>query len=142
MILWCILAFLGYGIIGIAPTGLFWVIIAGGFLLLFAQPIINTLYLTYVQTAVPKDKQGRVFSLDSLFSSIATPIGMILCVPLAGIIGIGNLFTICSVIGIVFISILTITKQFTKVEFDKGIENIEEKIIKEDDALLTTPVVD
>ena len=142
MILWCILAFLGYGIIGLAPTGLFWLITVGGFLLLFAIPIINTFYLTYLQTAVPKDMQGRVFSLDSLFSSIATPLGMILCVPLADIVGIGNLFTICAVIGIVLILFLAITKQFNKVEFDKELEKFEEKTIQEEDPILTTPLVE
>ena len=142
MILWCILAFLGYGIIGIAPTGLFWLITGGGFLLLFVQPIINTIYLTYMQTAVPKDKQGRVFSLDSLFSSIATPIGMILCVPLAEIIGIGNLFTICSVLGIVLITILTITKQFAKVEFDKEIEELSEIPHQVENPITTTQAVE
>ncbi len=140
-VLWHYVAFLGYALVGLAPLGLFWFMGIGGFIFLFAIPIINTFYLTYIQIAVPTEKQGRVFSLDSLFSSAATPIGMIICVPLAGIIGIGNLFIVCAIIGMITITIFTVTKQIAKVEFDVK-EEITEIITQEDNAILTTPMVE
>ena len=115
-VLWHYIAFIGYAIAGLTPKGQFWLMSAGGFILLFAIPIINTFYLTYIQVAVPKEKQARVFSLDSFFSSAATPIGMIICVPLAAIIGIGNLFTACAIIAMVIITIFVVTKQL--INFD------------------------
>lgn len=140
-VLWHYVAFLGYAMLGFAPLGQFWFMSVGGFIFLFAIPIINTFYLTYIQIAVPTEKQGRVFSLDSLFSSAATPIGMIICVPLAGIIGIGNLFTVCAIMGMITITIFTVTKQIAKVEFD-GKKEITEIVTQEDNAILTTPMVE
>jgi len=140
-ILWHYIAFIGYAIAGLTPTGQFWLLSAGGFILLFAIPIINTFYLTYIQIAVPKEKQGRVFSLDSLFSSAATPIGMIICVPLAAIIGIGNLFTTCAIIATAIITIFVLTKQIAKVDFD-GKEEIIENVVQEDNVVLTAPIVE
>jgi len=140
-VLWHYIAFIGYAIAGLTPKGQFWLMSAGGFILLFAIPIINTFYLTYIQVAVPKEKQGRVFSLDSLFSSAATPIGMIICVPLAEIIGIGNLFTACAFIAMIIITIFTVTKQIAKVDFD-GKEEIIENIVQEDNVVLTAPIVE
>jgi len=127
--------------LGLAPLGQFWFMSVGGFIFLFSIPVINTFYLTYIQIAVPTEKQGRVFSLDSLFSSAATPIGMIICVPLAGIIGIGNLFTVCAIMGMITITIFTVTKQIAKIEFD-GKKEITQIVTKEDNAILTTPMVE
>ena len=140
-VLWHYVAFIGYAIVGLTPEGLFWLMGAGGFILLFAIPVINTFYLTYIQVAVPKEKQGRVFSLDSLFSSAATPLGMIICVPLAEIIGIGNLFAICAFIAMIIITIFTVTKQIAKVDFDVK-EEISERVGQEDNAILTDPIVE
>jgi len=140
-VIWHYVAFLGYALVGLAPLGLFWLMGVGGFIFLFSIPIINTFYLTYIQIAVPTEKQGRVFSLDSLFSSAATPIGMIICVPLAEIIGIGNLFAACAIIGMIIITIFTLTKQIAKVEFDVK-EEITEIVTQEDNAILTTPMVE
>ncbi|QEE18093.1 MFS transporter [Promethearchaeum syntrophicum] len=140
-VLWHYIAFIGYAIVGLAPEGLFWLMGAGGFILLFAIPVINTFYLTYIQKAVPKEKQGRVFSLDSLFSSAATPIGMIICVPLAEIIGIGNLFAICAFMAMIIITIFTVTKQIAKVNFDVK-EERNESVSQTDNAILTDPIVE
>ena len=103
---------------GLAPFRAFWMISLGGFIFLFSIPVINTFYLTYIQISVPKDKLGRVFSLDSTFSSIATPIGVILCGPMANIFGIGNVFVICGILAITIISVFVLTGQIRKIDFD------------------------
>ena len=56
--------------------------------------------------------------MDATFSSIATPIGMIVCTPLAAIFGIGNLFAICGVIAITIIVLFVVTGQTRKIDFD------------------------
>ncbi len=139
-VLWHYLAFSGYAIIGLSPKGSFWLMSAGGFLLLFGMPIVNTFYYTYIQKAVPKEKQGRVFSLDSLFSSAATPIGMIICIPLARIMGIGNLFTASAIIAMIIITIFTVTKQIAKVEFD-GKGEVNENSTQVENLIATTQAI-
>ncbi|WP_371804442.1 MFS transporter [Candidatus Lokiarchaeum ossiferum] len=125
--IWHYIAFGGYALVGLAPFGQFWLISLGGFILLFSIPVINTFYLTYIQISVPKDKLGRVFSLDSVFSAIATPIGMILAAPLGMYLGIGNLFTICAFIAMGIISIFILTRQMHKIDFEK-FEGVSESI--------------
>ena len=90
----------------------------GGFIFLFSIPVINTLYLTYIQVSVPKDKLGRVFSLDATFSSIAAPIGILLCSPMANAFGIGNVFVISGVLAMVIITIYVVSGQMRKIDFD------------------------
>ena len=126
--IWHYFLFGGYALVGLAPFGQFWLIGLGGFILLFSIPVINTFYLTYLQISVPKDKLGRVFSLNGVFSSITAPLGMILAAPLGMLLGIGNLFTICAFIGMGIISVFIFTKQMHKIDFERfetGISPIE-----------------
>ncbi|MBY9018106.1 MAG: MFS transporter [Candidatus Lokiarchaeota archaeon] len=65
----------------------------------FMMPIGNTIYMTVIQLTVPKEKMGRVVSIDQSLSSIMSPIGAISAGPLADLIGIRPLFLIVSIIG-------------------------------------------
>lgn len=57
----------------------------------------------YLQTTVDHEKMGRVFSVFSLLSSFAMPIGLVTTAPLAQAIGIHGLFFVAG-IGIVLIA--------------------------------------
>lgn len=116
---WHYIAFTGYVILALAPRGWFWMICLGGFIFLFGIPIINTLYISYMQIAVRKEMQGRVFAFDRMLSSIASPLGMILSAPLALLLGIGNLFLVCALIAMGIITIFVATKQIHKIDFEK-----------------------
>ncbi|MHA1610928.1 MAG: hypothetical protein ACTSYU_02655, partial [Promethearchaeota archaeon] len=117
--LWHYIAFTGYVIIGLAPFGALWLVSLGGFIFLFSIPIINTFYNTYIQLSVPKEKQGRIFAIDRALSSIASPIGMLLAAPLANLMGIGNLFTMCAIVAMGIISLFVMTGKMKKIDFDK-----------------------
>ena len=65
----------------------------------FMMPIGNTIYMTVIQLTVPKEKMGRVTSIDQSLSSIMSPIGAISAGPLADFMGIRPLFLIVSIIG-------------------------------------------
>ncbi|MEE9376861.1 MAG: MFS transporter [Candidatus Lokiarchaeia archaeon] len=95
-----VLALIGYFIFAIAPSGSFYILGLGGAILGFNLPIINSLYQTFIQTAVPADKLGRVTSIDHTLSSAISPIGSLLSGPLAVLFGIQALFIYCGLIGI------------------------------------------
>lgn len=86
-----VVAGIGYAIFSIAPTGAFFIIGIGGFVLGIMLPIINSLYQTWIQTTVPKDKIGRVTSIDHTLSMSIAPIGTIITGPLATLMGNANL---------------------------------------------------
>lgn len=113
--------FFTYGgliIIGLAPFGAFWMIALGGFFMMASIPMINNFYVTYMQVIVPKEKQGRVFALDTFFSSIASPIGMIACAPLANVIGNSMVFILCGTIAFGILLLFIVSKQYSKVTFN------------------------
>jgi DHA3 family macrolide efflux protein-like MFS transporter len=95
-----LLALIGYMTFGIAPPGNYYIMGIGGIILGFNLPIINSLYQTFVQTAVPADKLGRVTSIDHTFSMAISPAGSLLSGPLAVALGIPALFFFSGFIGV------------------------------------------
>jgi len=67
----------------------------------FNLPIINSLYQTFLQTAVPADKLGRVTSIDHTLSSAISPIGSLLSGPLALLLGIPALYFYGGLLGVI-----------------------------------------
>jgi DHA3 family macrolide efflux protein-like MFS transporter len=96
-----ILALTGYIIFGIAPPRNYYFMGIGGVLLGFNLPIVNSLYQTFVQTAVPADKLGRVTSIDHTFSMAISPAGSLLSGPLSLLLGIPALFFFSGFIGVI-----------------------------------------
>lgn len=86
-----VVAGIGYAIFSIAPKGEFFIIGIGGFVLGIMLPIINSLYQTWIQTIVPKDKIGRVTSIDHTLSMSISPIGTLITGPLAILLGNAHL---------------------------------------------------
>jgi DHA3 family macrolide efflux protein-like MFS transporter len=113
--------FLGYAIVALTPTGLFWFMALGALVMAFGIPIINVSYLTIVQTVVPLEMQGRVNSVDMALSSAAQPFGMILSGAVVGLTGTADLFLACSISGIL---ILTLSWFATDIKY---VEKMEEK---------------
>ncbi|MFX0140149.1 MAG: MFS transporter [Candidatus Hodarchaeota archaeon] len=91
----------GFLIAALAPTGLFLMIAIGEFIIGFTLAIGLPLYFTILQTAVPPDKQGRIFSIDATISFAIMPIGMIIAGPLANFMGIVNFFVLFAILGII-----------------------------------------
>jgi len=96
-----IIAMIGYAIMAFAPAGDFLIIGMGGVTMGLSLPIINSLYQTIMQTVVPPDKMGRVISMDHSLSMSISPIGTLISGPLAEMLGVGNLFLYCALLGII-----------------------------------------
>ena len=117
-----IIALIGYIIFGRAPTGLYIILIIGGVIMGINLPIINALYQTFIQTTVPADKIGRVTSIDHTFSMAISPLGTILCGPLAEIMGIPSLFFYSGFIGIICTMAFWSFTNIRKVDIDSKAE--------------------
>jgi len=83
-----------------APVG--WLLFVGlaGACSSLLLPIVNTIYVTIIQTTVPKDKMGRVTSVDHTLSLAIMPIGSIIAGPLGELLGTRLLFLILGIIGL------------------------------------------
>jgi len=82
-----------------APIG--WLLAAsiiGAFAIMFL-PIVNTIYVTIMQTTVPKDKMGRITSVDHTLSYAIMPVGALLSGILGDLLGTRLLFLMLGLIG-------------------------------------------
>ena len=106
------------------PTIFFVLLPKGSFLLMgivcailgVMIPILNTIYLTIMQTSVPADKMGRVSSIDWAVSSAISPIGALLAGFFAEIVGVSELIFYCAIMGIIISSIIW---RFTSVRYNR-----------------------
>ena len=118
-------AMIGYMIFALAPRGSLLILGIGGAILGFNLPIINSLYQTFLQLAVPANKLGRVSSIDGTLSSAISPIGSLVSGPIAVLIGIPALYFSCGLIGaIITIAFWSFTSIRT-VDID-NLSNLEE----------------
>ncbi len=114
-------------ILGIAPTGVFVVLWIGIGMVGLVLPIINTIYMTIIQTTVPPDKMGRVSSVIQSLSSAIFPIGIIIAGPLAEAIGIRSVFIYGSLIGVLAVFMIWRFTKIRHVNYD-NVDLILEKI--------------
>jgi DHA3 family macrolide efflux protein-like MFS transporter len=114
-------AFVGYALLAVTPTGWFWYMVAWAFVLdLFVAPA-NVLIRTLLQVVIPAEMQGRVNSVLMSLSSAASPAGMILSGVLIGIVGSVNLFLGCAISGML---VLLLFWSFTGMRYlEKLAEN-------------------
>lgn len=117
--------FLGYILVALTPTGLFWFMAISGFIQTFCIPMIDVLAMTILQTVVPVEMQGRVTSVTVSLAHAAQPIGMFLSGVVTVFIGTANFFLGCAGLGII---ILTLSWVFTEIRY---VEKLEENRPKE-----------
>jgi DHA3 family macrolide efflux protein-like MFS transporter len=86
----------------LAPRGNFLFMIIFLFSGTILVPITVSNYLAIIQVVVPKEKIGRVMSIDHMISMAIAPIGALIAGPLAELWGIVNLFLICAALGLIF----------------------------------------
>ncbi len=115
---------LGYMLVALTPTGLFWFMAISGFIQTLCIPMIDVLAMTTLQTVVPVEMQGRVTSVTVSLAHAAQPIGMLLSGVVAVFIGTSNLFLACAGLGMV---IVTLSWLFTEI---KHVEKLEENSAK------------
>jgi len=113
-----VVAGIGYAIFSIAPTGAFFIISIGGFVLGLMLPIINSLYQTWIQTIVPKDKIGRVTSIDHTLSMSISPIAIIITGPLAILLGNANLLLYSALLMILTTILIWSFSSIRRINYD------------------------
>lgn len=98
-------AFIGYAFVALTPIGWFWFMATSGLAMALFVPIANVNLQTIMQTIVPLNMQGRVFSVTMALATAAQPIGMILSGTIAVFTGTANLFLGCAAFGVVTLTI-------------------------------------
>jgi len=88
----CFIGIAGYSLLTLAPRGYFMVMAFGALIHASMIPIANTMFLTILQTKIPPETQGRVFSIVASIAAAVTPLGMLISGPIADLIGIQLLF--------------------------------------------------
>ena len=122
MVVMGLISFLGF-----APTGVFLILWVGMAIVGLILPIINTIYMTIVQTTVPPDKMGRVSSVLQSISVVAFPIGTLIAGPLAEVIGIRSVFLYGGILGLVIVFLFWRSTKIRHINYD-NFELITEKI--------------
>jgi DHA3 family macrolide efflux protein-like MFS transporter len=75
-------------LVGFAPATLFGMAVVGMSLAGFMNPIVNGPLMALLQSRVPADKQGRIFTLINSGSTAMMPLGIALAAPVAENLGI------------------------------------------------------
>lgn len=105
------------------PTVIFIFLPKGTFLLMgivgavygMIMPILNTIYLTLIQTNVPADKMGRISSIDWTVSLAISPFGTLFAGFIAEFVGVSNLILYCAIAGLIITMIIW---RFTSVRYN------------------------
>jgi MFS family permease len=100
-----------------APTGMYIIIAIGGFISSATMPIVNTMLLTIMQTAMPSEKQGRVTSIVLLLAMMVSPIGSILAGPFGVLLETRYLYMICALLSLLSISLVWIFSNVRHVRY-------------------------
>jgi DHA3 family macrolide efflux protein-like MFS transporter len=121
-----IIANLGYLMFAFVPKGSIFFIGIAAIVFTVYLPIVNSLYMTMVQTVVPKDKIGRIISIDFALSMAISPIGSLASGFLTELFGLPNLIIYCAIIGILLT--LPVWFIFIKNKFDYQDETFIQKV--------------
>lgn len=98
--------FLGYLLIAVSPTGMFWLMGAAGLIAALFIPVVNVLAATITQTVIPLDAQGRVNSVNLALVTLASPIGMVASGAIVGFVNTSYMFVGCAVAGFISITLM------------------------------------
>ena len=96
-----VIAFSGYALIALTPTGSFWFMALSALLFAVSLPVANVLLQTIMQMIVPLDMQGRVNSVTMALSMAAQPAGTLVSGAIVEFTTTSNLFLGCSIAGVV-----------------------------------------
>ena len=122
----------GYSITTFAPKGNFLLMGIGALIHASMIPIANTMFLTILQTKIPPETQGRVFSIVISIAAAVTPLGMIISGPLAELLGIPVLFIISLYLQIYWILVTWFLTDLRKIIREESklekTEKLEEEI--------------
>jgi DHA3 family macrolide efflux protein-like MFS transporter len=98
-----VIAFSGYALIALTPTGSFWFMAVSALIFAVSLPVANVLLQTIMQMVVPLDMQGRVNSVTMALSMAAQPAGTLLSGAIVAFTTTSNLFLGCSIAGVALV---------------------------------------
>ena len=84
--------------VGLAPSGRFWLAIAGFAGFAFVLPIINGPIMAVIQATVAPEMQGRVTTLMISLAQVTTPLGLVVAGPLADAVGVRPLYIVAALV--------------------------------------------
>jgi DHA3 family macrolide efflux protein-like MFS transporter len=111
---------IGALIIGFAPGNLYWVGIAGVFVLGLMNPIANGPFFALIQSKVDPGVQGRVMTMTSSITSGLTPLALIIAGPLADSYGIQTWFVLGGILCLVIATLMGMIKIIFNLEEQSG----------------------
>jgi DHA3 family macrolide efflux protein-like MFS transporter len=113
----CIMiAYVGYALLAVTPTSLFWFMALGAFIMDISIAPANITLRTIIQVVVPVEMQGRVNSVIMSFASAASPFGMIFAGAIVGYTGTRNLFLSCAAAGTIVLLLSWLFTDFRHAE--------------------------
>lgn len=86
---------------GLAPNHMFWLAVAWWFISGATYSMGNAPMMALLQSVIPNDLQGRVFSLLNVLTGLAGPIGLAFTGPLAEWLGVQMAFVLCGALSTV-----------------------------------------
>lgn len=109
---------IGVGVIlnGLAPVGMFSLVLAAGFILGFMQVIANGPLGAIFQSAIDPDMQGRVFSLIGAGATAMMPISLLIAGPLADWLGVRFVYIAGGTICILMVLWASTNRQIMEIE--------------------------
>ena len=87
----------GFMLVGFTPVTAFGAAVAAFFVVGIMNPIVNGSFMAVLQTTVPAEMQGRVFTLVGSATAAATPLGLVIAGPVADAVGVQFWFIVAGV---------------------------------------------
>jgi DHA3 family macrolide efflux protein-like MFS transporter len=116
----------GLAVIGLVPANGFPLAVGAMFFAWFMNPIANGALFALLQTIVPADMQGRVFTLLNSAAGAMIPLGLLVAGPLADVVGvqvwflIGGLTMAAMGLGALFVPAITRMDHVAESESAEG----------------------
>jgi DHA3 family macrolide efflux protein-like MFS transporter len=122
-------SFLGLGmlILGLMPSGIFWLLYITATILGIILAFIDTQVLTVLQIVIPKETQGRIFSTTFVFIKVLLPIALIGWGFLAESIGLTIVFIVSPILTLIITFIILLTTpvlELDKIHFNEIEKNV------------------
>lgn len=116
---------LGVMLTGMVPNNLFYLAVGGAALMGFMSPIANGPLHAIMQSKVPAEMQGRVFTLIGSACSAMMPISMLVAAPIAEWLGVRAWFLIGGGVTILMGSAAFMNSKILSIEGERTVKKME-----------------
>ncbi len=106
----------GFAIVGFTPLTAFWLCVVGLAFAGFMNPICNGPFMAIFQDAVAPEMQGRVFTMISSLTGLASPLGLVIAGPIADWLGVQAWFILGGVLAVLLGVLMFLTPAVMNIE--------------------------